>query len=120
MIISHEKAKQLNALHLFTAELGDYHPEEHGPGYLSQLQLIPGQTEEMEKKISELHKLHKFVYFIIHAQYILSCKSLTKNFEFFFFSRGQLPADAEFNFLDHAKRLDMYGVELHKARVHII
>ncbi|TGZ47375.1 Tyrosine-protein phosphatase non-receptor type 4 [Temnothorax longispinosus] len=73
---------------LIATELGDYHPEEHGPGYLSQLQLIPGQTEEMEKKISELHKLHK----------------------------GQLPADAEFNFLDHAKRLDMYGVELHKAR----
>ncbi|XP_057320927.1 tyrosine-protein phosphatase non-receptor type 4 isoform X5 [Microplitis mediator] len=70
------------------SELGDYHPEEHGPGYLSRLQLIPGQTEEMEKKICELHKLHK----------------------------GQLPADAEFNFLDHVKRLDMYGVELHKAR----
>lgn len=44
---------------MITAELGDYHPEEHGPGYLSRLQLIPGQTEEMEKKIAELHKLHK-------------------------------------------------------------
>lgn len=42
----------------------------------------------MEKKICELHKLHK----------------------------GQSPADAEFNFLDHAKRLDMYGVELHRAQ----
>ncbi|XP_044583749.1 tyrosine-protein phosphatase non-receptor type 4 isoform X2 [Cotesia glomerata] len=78
----------LIASYTVQSELGDYHPEEHGPGYLSRLQLIPGQTEEMEKKICELHKLHK----------------------------GQLPADAEFNFLDHAKRLDMYGVELHKAR----
>ncbi|XP_033224912.1 tyrosine-protein phosphatase non-receptor type 4 isoform X4 [Belonocnema kinseyi] len=78
----------LIASYTVQSELGDYLPEEHGAGYLSRLQLIPGQTEEMEKKIAELHKLHK----------------------------GQLPADAEFNFLDHAKRLDMYGVELHKAR----
>jgi len=33
--------------------------------------------------------------------------------------RGQSPADAEFNFLDHGKRLDMYGVDLHKAKVGI-
>lgn len=56
---------------MYIAELGDYHPEEHGPGYLSQLQLIPGQTEEMEKKISELHKLHKFVHFIILNIFII-------------------------------------------------
>lgn len=34
-------------------------------------------------------------------------------------SSGQTPADAEYNFLDHAKRLDMYGVDLHKARVRV-
>jgi len=43
---------------------------------------------------------------------------LTINF-FFLTIRGQSPADAEFNFLDHGKRLDMYGVDLHKAKVSI-
>lgn len=45
----------------FLAELGDYQPEEHGPNYLSNLQLVPGQTPEIEAKISELHKLHKYI-----------------------------------------------------------
>ncbi|XP_050294337.1 tyrosine-protein phosphatase non-receptor type 4 isoform X2 [Anthonomus grandis grandis] len=78
----------LLASYIVQSELGDYNQDEHGADYLTNLCLIPHQTEEMEKKISELHKLHK----------------------------GQLPADAEFNFLDHAKRLDMYGVELHQAK----
>lgn len=38
-------------------------------------------------------------------------------FLFFSLNRGQTPADAEFNFLDHAKKLDMYGIELHWAKV---
>ena len=41
------------------AEIGDFNPEEHKNGYLSELRLIPNQTEEIEKKIMELHKLHK-------------------------------------------------------------
>ena len=31
--------------------------------------------------------------------------------------RGQTPAEAEYNFLDHAKRLDFYGVDLYAAKV---
>ncbi|XP_041773746.1 tyrosine-protein phosphatase non-receptor type 4 isoform X4 [Anopheles merus] len=69
------------------AELGDYNPLEHTAGYLSELQLLPEQTEEAEHRISELHKLH----------------------------RGQLPADAEYNYLEHAKRLELYGIDFHRA-----
>lgn len=60
---------------------------DHLNGYLSSLRLLAEQTEEAERRISELHKLH----------------------------RGQLPADAEYNYLEHAKKLYMYGVDLHKA-----
>ena len=35
-----------------------------------------------------------------------------------YFFRGQSPADAEFNFLEVAKNLDLYGVDLHFAKVH--
>ncbi|KAI5646606.1 protein-tyrosine phosphatase domain-containing protein [Phthorimaea operculella] len=70
------------------AELGDYNVSEHPPNYLSELCLLPKQSAEDERRIRELHKLHK----------------------------GQLPADAEANFLEHAKRLDCYGVESHPAK----
>ncbi|XP_068633737.1 tyrosine-protein phosphatase non-receptor type 4 [Battus philenor] len=70
------------------AELGDYNPTEHGNGYLSELRLLGRQCPEDERKVRELHKLH----------------------------RGQAPADAEANFLEHAKRLDCYGVESHPAK----
>lgn len=56
------------------------------------MQLLVDQTPDAERKISELHKLH----------------------------RGQLPADAEYNYLEHAKRLDLYGIDLHKAMVRTV
>ncbi|XP_050686628.1 tyrosine-protein phosphatase non-receptor type 4-like isoform X3 [Eriocheir sinensis] len=87
-LVAQPSTAALLASYALQSELGDYSTEEHGNTYLANLRLIPCQTEELEKKIIELHKLHK----------------------------GQTPADAEFNFLDHAKRLDLYGVDLHKAK----
>ncbi|XP_037700786.1 band 4.1-like protein 2 isoform X2 [Choloepus didactylus] len=70
------------------AELGDYDPEEHGSGDLSDFQFAPTQTRELEEKVTELHKTH----------------------------RGLSPAQADSQFLENAKRLSMYGVDLHHAK----
>ncbi|XP_026847308.1 tyrosine-protein phosphatase non-receptor type 4 [Drosophila persimilis] len=77
----------LLASYTVQSELGDFNAAEHQVGYLSGLQLLSEQTPEAERKVSELHKLH----------------------------RGQLPADAEYNYLEHGKRLELYGIDLHKA-----
>ncbi|XP_043366879.1 band 4.1-like protein 2 isoform X2 [Dermochelys coriacea] len=70
------------------AELGDYDSEEHNNHYISEFQFAPNQTKEMEDKVVELHKTHR---------------SLT-------------PAQADSHFLENAKRLSMYGVDLHHAK----
>ncbi|XP_004846040.1 band 4.1-like protein 2 isoform X7 [Heterocephalus glaber] len=70
------------------AELGDYDLEEHGSIDLSDFQFAPTQTKELEEKVAELHKTH----------------------------RGLSPAQADSQFLENAKRLSMYGVDLHHAK----
>ncbi|XP_014636714.1 PREDICTED: band 4.1-like protein 2 isoform X5 [Ceratotherium simum simum] len=70
------------------AELGDYDPKEHGSNDLSDFQFAPTQTKELEEKVAELHKTH----------------------------RGLSPAQADSQFLENAKRLSMYGVDLHHAK----
>ncbi|XP_052442954.1 protein 4.1 isoform X18 [Carassius gibelio] len=70
------------------AELGDHDPDEHRLDYISDFQFAPNQTKELEEKVVELHKSH----------------------------RGMTPAQADTQFLENAKKLSMYGVDLHHAK----
>ncbi|CAK1580006.1 unnamed protein product [Parnassius mnemosyne] len=77
------------------AELGDYTAAAEGgagagagAGYAAALRLVARAAPDDERRVRELHKLH----------------------------RGQAPADADANFLEHAKRLDCYGVDSHPAK----
>lgn len=78
------------ASYVLQGELGDYDPRAMHEAYVSEFRFVADQSEDFEERAAEFHKHHG----------------------------GQSPADAEFNFLEVAKNLDLYGVDLHFAKDH--
>uniref|UniRef100_A0A672YKZ5 Protein 4.1 n=1 Tax=Sphaeramia orbicularis TaxID=375764 RepID=A0A672YKZ5_9TELE len=70
------------------SELGEYDPEVHPSDYAKNMKLAQGQTKELEDKMMELHRTY----------------------------RAMSPAQADLMFLENAKKLSMYGVDLHQAK----
>ncbi|KAK3601197.1 hypothetical protein CHS0354_004397 [Potamilus streckersoni] len=72
------------------SELGDFDTDEFGTGigYLKEIKFAPHQDRDLLQQIADLHKQHK----------------------------GQTPEEAELHYLENAKKMSMYGVELHAAK----
>ncbi|XP_026803560.2 tyrosine-protein phosphatase non-receptor type 4b isoform X2 [Pangasianodon hypophthalmus] len=83
-----QNAAAVLASYAVQAELGDYSQSEQSPDYLSEYSFIPNPPEDFEKEVAKLHQQHT----------------------------GLTPAQSEFNYLNSASSLELYGVELHYAR----
>ncbi|XP_041439934.1 protein 4.1-like isoform X5 [Xenopus laevis] len=70
------------------SEVGDYEEDLHGVDYVSEFKLSPNQTKDLEEKVVELHKSY----------------------------RSMTPAQADLEFLENAKKLTMYGIDIHQAK----
>ncbi|XP_012812839.1 protein 4.1 isoform X10 [Xenopus tropicalis] len=70
------------------SEVGDYEEDLHGVDYVNEFKLSPNQTKDLEEKVVELHKSY----------------------------RSMTPAQADLEFLENAKKLTMYGVDIHQAK----
>uniref|UniRef100_A0A2I3TX83 Tyrosine-protein phosphatase non-receptor type n=4 Tax=Pan TaxID=9596 RepID=A0A2I3TX83_PANTR len=70
------------------SHFGDYNSSIHHPGYLSDSQFIPDQNEDFLTKVESLHEQHS----------------------------GLKQSEAESCYINIARTLDFYGVELHSGR----
>ncbi|XP_037530948.1 FERM, ARHGEF and pleckstrin domain-containing protein 2, partial [Nematolebias whitei] len=84
-LICTEKTGALLASHLVQSEIGDY-DDESDREFLRTNKLLPYQ-DKVQEKIMELHRRHL----------------------------GQTPAESDFQILEIARKLEMYGVRFHPA-----
>ncbi|KAL5262480.1 hypothetical protein ACHWQZ_G008020 [Mnemiopsis leidyi] len=78
------------ASYVVQAELGNFDPVQHTPGYVSELRLLPSQSSHEDDEIASQHR---------------KCV-------------GMKCEDAEYKFLEIAKRLPTFGVDFHPAIDH--
>ncbi|XP_039262694.1 tyrosine-protein phosphatase non-receptor type 4-like [Styela clava] len=78
----------LLASYAVQSEIGDYRSDQHQGEYLSKFKFIANQTAEFEQEVQKLHRRNK----------------------------GLSPVQAELLFLQEAKRLNRYGVDIHRAK----
>lgn len=87
MLKNKTKQKQLE-------ELGDYDPERHLPGYVSDMNLVLNQSEKLENQVEEFHSGRVGALVGISASQAVNA------------------------FLKKAATLDTYGVDPHPVKVH--
>lgn len=81
----------LMASYIVQAQCGDYATEDYPDHtYLSSEKFVPGQDEELERRICDNHKKHT----------------------------GQSPMEADLNLLETARRCELYGVKMHTVKDH--
>lgn len=76
------------AAYALQSEVGDFDPSKHNDDYVTNFKFLPNQTKDFEIQVKKLHQKHK----------------------------GLEPTQAEFLFLQEAKRIKRYGVEIHQGK----